>query len=239
MRVLISWSSGKDSAWMLHVLRQQGLTRDAALLTTLNEAADRVAMHGVRRSLLEAQASAVGLPLRTIPLPHPCPNDVYESRMRAAVDRAVADGFTHAAFGDLFLEDVRAYRERNLAETGLTPLFPLWRRDTARLASEMIDAGVKAFLTCVDPRVLDRSFAGRAFDLSLLSDLPPGVNPCGERGEFHTVVTAGPMFEREIPVRGGEIVERGGFVFADVIVDADKSYATNSTGIRDGMSPRS
>jgi uncharacterized protein (TIGR00290 family) len=220
MRVLISWSSGKDSAWMLHVLRQQGLTTGAALLTTVNEAVDRVAMHGVRRSLLEAQASAVGLPLRTIPLPHPCANDVYEARMRAAVAGAVADGFTHAAFGDLFLEDVRAYRERNLAGTGLAPLFPIWGRDTARLAREVIDAGVKAFLTCVDPRVLDRTFAGRAFDSSLLSDLPRGVDPCGERGEFHTVVTAGPMFEREIPVRGGEIVERGGFVFADVIADA-------------------
>ncbi|HEX2444427.1 MAG TPA: hypothetical protein VHJ77_10830 [Vicinamibacterales bacterium] len=220
MRLLISWSSGKDSAWMLQVLRQQGLTTGAALLTTVNEAVDRVAMHGVRRSLLEAQASAAGLPLRTIPLPHPCPNDVYEARMRAAVAGAVADGFTHAAFGDLFLEDVRAYRERNLAGTGLTPLFPIWGRDTARLAREMIDAGVKATLTCVDPRVLDRTFAGRPFDAALLADLPPAVDPCGERGEFHTVATAGPMFERDIPTRGGEIVERGGFVFADVIVDA-------------------
>jgi uncharacterized protein (TIGR00290 family) len=239
MRILISWSSGKDSAWMLHVLRQQGLTTSAALLTTVNEAADRVAMHGVRRSLLEAQASAAGLPLHTIPLPHPCPNDVYEARMRAAVAGAVADGFTHAAFGDLFLEDVRAYRERNLAGTGLTPLFPIWGRDTALLAREMIEAGVRATLTCIDPRVLDRAFAGRAFDTSLLADLPPDIDPCGERGEFHTVATAGPMFEREIPVRGGEIVERGGFVFADVIVDEGESYATNSTGIRDGMRPRS
>jgi uncharacterized protein (TIGR00290 family) len=238
MRLLISWSSGKDSAWMLHVLRQQGLTAGAAFLTTVNEAVDRVAMHGVRRTVLEAQASAAGLPLRTIPLPHPCPNEVYEARMRTAVAGAVADGFTHAAFGDLFLEDVRAYRERNLAGTGLTPLFPIWGRDTTRLAREMIDAGVKAILTCVDPRVLDRTFAGRAYDSALLADLPLGVDPCGERGEFHTVATAGPMFERAIPVRGGEIVERGGFVFADVIVESD-SYATNSTGIRDGMSPRS
>jgi uncharacterized protein (TIGR00290 family) len=218
MKVLLSWSSGKDSAWMLHVLRQGG-PFEGALLTTINETADRVAMHGVRRTILEAQAKAAGLPLRVIPLPHPCPNEVYEARMRAAVDEAVADGFRHAAFGDLFLEDVRSYRERNLVGTGLTPLFPLWGRDTAALAREMIDAGVKATITCVDPRVLDPRFAGRAFDSVLLSELPSGVDPCGERGEFHTVVTAGPMFAREIAVRPGEVVERGGFVFADVLPD--------------------
>jgi uncharacterized protein (TIGR00290 family) len=219
MRLLISWSSGKDSGWMLHVLRQEGLTKGAALLTTINEVADRVAMHGVRRALLEAQAAAAGLPLRTIFLPHPCPNDVYEARMRAAVDRAVADGFTHVAFGDLFLEDVRTYRERSLTGTGLTPMFPLWGRNTAALATEMIDAGIKATLTCVDPRVLDRRFAGRRFDAALLAELPPDVDPCGERGEFHTVVTAGPMFDREIAVTPGIVVERDGFVFADVLPD--------------------
>jgi uncharacterized protein (TIGR00290 family) len=219
MRLLISWSSGKDSGWMLHVLRQEGLTKGAALLTTINEVADRVAMHGVRRALLEAQAAAAGLPLRTIFLPHPCPNDVYEARMRAAVDRAVADGFTHVAFGDLFLEDVRSYRERSLTGTGLTPMFPLWGRNTAALATEMIDAGIKATLTCVDPRVLDRRFAGRRFDAALLAELPPDVDPCGERGEFHTVVTAGPMFDREIAVTPGIVVERDGFVFADVLPD--------------------
>jgi uncharacterized protein (TIGR00290 family) len=229
MRILVSWSSGKDSAWMLHILRRQGLTGDAALLTTLNESANRVAMHGVRRTLLEAQAAAAGLPLRTIPLPYPCSNEVYETRMRAAVDRAAAEGFTHAAFGDLFLEDVRAYRENKLAGTGLVPIFPLWSLDTAALAREMIDTGVKAILTCVDPRVIDRSFVGRAFDARLLGDLPSGVDPCGERGEFHTVAVAGPMFDREIPVLRGEIVERDGFVFADV-------YPTNSTAIREGMS---
>ncbi|HEY7475409.1 MAG TPA: hypothetical protein VH679_10390 [Vicinamibacterales bacterium] len=219
MRVLVSWSSGKDSAWMLYRLRQEGHLEGAALLTTINETADRVAMHGVRRTLLESQASAAGLPLRVIPLPHPCPNDIYETRMRAAVERAVADGFTVAAFGDLFLQDVRQYRERQLAGTGLTPLFPLWGRDTAELAREIVGSGVQATITCVDTRVLDRRFAGRRFDVTLLDELPRGVDPCGERGEFHTVVTAGPMFDRDIPVRAGEVVEREGFVFADLLPD--------------------
>jgi uncharacterized protein (TIGR00290 family) len=219
MKVLVSWSSGKDSAWMLHVLRQQGQLDGAALLTTINETADRVAMHGVRRALLEAQAIAAGLPLRVIPLPHPCSNDVYEARMRIAVEQAVADGFTAAAFGDLFLEDVRQYRERHLAATGLRPIFPLWGRNTADLAREMVGAGVIATVTCVDPRVLDRRFAGRRFDAGFLDELPPAVDPCGERGEFHTVVTDGPMFRRAIAVRPGVVVEREGFVFADVLPD--------------------
>jgi uncharacterized protein (TIGR00290 family) len=219
MKVLVSWSSGKDSAWMLHLLRQQGRLGGAALLTTINETADRVAMHGVRRAILEAQAIAAGLPLRVIPLPHPCSNEVYEARMRTAVERAVAEGFTAAAFGDLFLEDVRQYRERHLAGTGLTPIFPLWGRNTADLAREMVGAGVIATVTCVDPRVLDRRFAGRRFDAAFLEELPAGVDPCGERGEFHTVVTAGPMFTREIAVTSGMVVERDGFVFADVLPD--------------------
>ena len=217
MKVLLSWSSGKDSAWALHVLRQQYPGAVAGLLTTINEEADRVAMHGVRSSLLREQARAAGLPLTSIPLPNPCSNDVYEERMAAAVSHAVTQGFTHCAFGDLFLEDVRRYREEHLAGTGLEPLFPLWGLPTRELAHEMIEAGVEARLTCIDSRVLARQFAGRRFDHQLLADLPPTVDPCAERGEFHTCVVAGPMFNHRIAVAAGEIVERGDFVFADLV----------------------
>jgi len=217
VKVLVSWSSGKDSAWMLHVLNQQSPGAAAALLTTVSEAYDRVAMHGVRASVLRAQAETTGLPLLTASLPSPCSNEIYEERMRAVVTQAVAEGFTHVAFGDLFLEDVRRYREERLAGTGLEPLFPLWGKPTAALAREMIAAGVDARLTCVDPRVLPAGFAGRRFDLELLDELPPGVDPCGERGEFHTCVLAGPMFSKRIDVSVGEIVEREGFVFGDLI----------------------
>ena len=221
MKILVSWSSGKDSAWMLHVLRETGTGRPAALLTSTNEQFDRVAMHGVRAAVLRAQAAAAGLPLITVPLPYPCPNEVYERRMRDVVAAAVADGFTHVAFGDLFLEDVRRYREERLAGTGLTPLFPLWGRPTLELAREMIDGGIEATLTCVDPRTVQRAFAGRAYDARLLDDLPADVDPCGERGEFHTCVTAGPMFATRIPVDVGETVERDGFVFTDLIPRRD------------------
>jgi uncharacterized protein (TIGR00290 family) len=217
MKIVLSWSSGKDSAWALHVLRQQYPGAVAALLTTVNEAFDRVAMHSVRRTLLEAQADAAGLPLHVVTLPWPCSNADYEQRMRAAVDTLVGDGFTHAAFGDLFLEDVRRYREDRLAGTGLTPLFPLWKtKPTTDLAQDMIDAGVRAHLTCVDPRQLDPSFGGRAFDASLLADLPPGVDRCGENGEFHSFVWDGPMFVRAVNVAVGETVQRDGFVFTDI-----------------------
>ena len=216
MKILISWSSGKDSAWMLHVLTQQMPGAAAALLTTVNEKYDRVAMHAVRADVLRAQAEAAGLPWVTALLPSPCSNEIYEERMRAVVEQAVAEGFTHVAFGDLFLEDVRKYREARLAGTGLQPLFPLWGRPTDALAREIIAAGVDARLTCVDPRIVSAGFAGRRFDLDLLADLPPGVDPCGERGEFHTCVVAGPMFSRRIDVEVGEIVERDGFVFADL-----------------------
>jgi uncharacterized protein (TIGR00290 family) len=218
MRILVSWSSGKDSAWMLHVLNRQHPAAVQGLLTTTNEAFDRVAMHAVRRSLLEAQARAAGLPLHVVPLPWPCSNQQYEERMAAAVRTVVAAGFTHVAFGDLFLEDVRRYREDRLVGTGLTPLFPLWKtKPTADLAQEMLDGGLEARLTCVDPRVLDRSFAGRRFDAALLHELPPDVDRCGERGEFHSFAYAGPMFSAPIAVTPGEVVDRDGFVFCDLV----------------------
>jgi uncharacterized protein (TIGR00290 family) len=216
MKILVSWSSGKDSAWTLHVLKRDPSVEIGGLLTTMNEHFDRVAMHAVRRRLLEAQAEAAGVPLRTVPLPWPCTNEQYEDRMRTAVQQAVAEGFTHVAFGDLFLEDVRKYREAKLAGTGLTPLFPIWGIPTDQLAGEMVDSGLRSVLTCVNPQQLDRSFAGRQFDRSLLSDLPAGVDKCGERGEFHTFAWDGPMFARPVDVRVGDIVERDGFVFADI-----------------------
>jgi diphthamide synthase (EF-2-diphthine--ammonia ligase) len=202
---------------MLHVLQRQHPGAAAALLTTTNEAFDRVAMHAVRRQLLEQQAAATGLPLHVVPLPWPCSNEEYERRMGSAVRRFVEAGFTHAAFGDLFLEDVRRYREERLAGSGLTPLFPLWRtKSTIELAREMVEGGLSARLTCVDPRRLDRSFAGRTFDAAFLDALPAEVDPCGENGEFHSFATQGPMFRAPVAVTPGEVVERDGFVFADL-----------------------
>jgi uncharacterized protein (TIGR00290 family) len=222
MKTLMSWSSGKDSAWTVLVLRQLGVEL-GGLLTTINEAAQRVAMHAVRVDVLQAQADALGLPLWQIPIPSPCPNDVYERAMRGAVERAVAEGFTQIAFGDLFLEDVRRYREDRLAGTGLTPLFPLFGADTSALAREMIAAGVRARITCLNPKVLDRSFAGREFDAALLAELPPDVDPCAERGEFHTCAYGGPMFAHPVPIETGITVERDGFVFTDLCVTPNES----------------
>jgi len=216
-KCLVSWSSGKDSAWTVHVLRQRGVAV-GGLLTTINEAAQRVAMHAVRVDVLQAQADALGLPLWQIPIPSPCPNDVYERAMAAAVRRAIAEGFTQIAFGDLFLEDVRRYREDRLAGTGLTPLFPLFGADTPVLAREMIAAGVRARVTCLNPKVLDRSFAGREFDAALLAELPPDVDPCAERGEFHTCAYEGPMFSYPVPIETGITVERDGYVFTDLTI---------------------
>ena len=217
--ILLSWSSGKDSAWALQRLRQAGEWNVVGLLTTFNESANRVAMHAVRRELVEAQADAAGLPLWSVELPWPCSNEVYEARMRQAIDRAHREGIGGIAFGDLFLEDVRAYRFKLLAGSGLEPIFPIWGTpaDTPALAREMLAGGLQAILTCVDPKQLDANFVGRNFDAELLSDLPPSVDPCGERGEFHTLCHAGPMFVRPIPVCVGETVERDGFCFADVV----------------------
>lgn len=213
----LSWSSGKDSAWSLHVVRQRHEFEVTALLTTVNRAFSRVAMHAVRETLLDAQAVAANLPLVKVPIPSPCPNETYERAMAEAMGQAKASGVSHIIFGDLFLEDIRKYREENLAKCGMTPLFPLWLQDTRKLANEMLAGGLRAYLTCVDPRKLDRSFAGRAFDADLLSALPASVDPCGENGEFHTFACAGPMFSSPIPAEPGEIVERDGFVFADLL----------------------
>jgi len=215
-KCLISWSSGKDSAWMVHVLRQRGDIEIGALLTTINEPAQRVAMHAVRVELLKAQADALALPLWIVPIPSPCPNEIYEQAMAGAVRRAVTEGFTQVAFGDLFLADIRRYREERLANTGLTPIFPLFDADTPRLAREMVAAGLGARVTCVDPRQLDSRFAGREFDTALLNELPASVDPCGEKGEFHSFAYKGPMFSAPIAIETGITVERDGFVFADL-----------------------
>jgi uncharacterized protein (TIGR00290 family) len=215
-KLLLSWSSGKDSAWALHCLRRRGEYKVAGLLTTFNAAFDRVAMHSTRRALVEAQARAVELPLQAVPLPWPCSNEHYESAMREACTAAIQNGVEAFAFGDLFLEDVRRYREERLRGTGLTPVFPVWAMDTQRLAQEMVASGLKARIVCVDPKKLPKEFAGRDFDADFLRDLPQGVDPCGENGEFHSFVYAGPMFREPIPVESGEVVERDGFVFADV-----------------------
>jgi len=216
MKALLAWSSGKDSAWALHVLRGGSTQEVVGLLTTINAAFDRVAMHAVREELLDRQAAAVGLPVVKVRIPSACSNDEYDAAMGAAMERARADGIEAVAFGDLFLEDVRRYREQRLEPTGIAPIFPLWGRPTATLAREMVEAGLRATVTCVNPTRLLPAFAGRTFDAAFLSDLPAGVDPCGENGEFHTFTFAGPMFSSPLPVETGTIVERDGFVFADV-----------------------
>jgi uncharacterized protein (TIGR00290 family) len=215
-RVALSWSSGKDSAWSLHLLRQNPGLQVVALITTLNEQFDRVAMHAVRRELLEAQADSAGLPLWPVPLPWPCSNEQYEDRMRQVCRRALDEGIQAIAFGDLFLADIRAYREKQLAGTGLEPIFPVWQLPTKELAADMLKAGLRAKITCVDPKALSPGFAGRDFDSVFLEDLPAAVDPCGENGEFHSFVYDGPMFRTPVAVQVGEIVERDGFVFADL-----------------------
>lgn len=216
-RAWVSWSSGKDSAWALEVARARGELEIVGLLTTVNEVFDRVAMHGVRRELLIAQAEASGLPVHVVPLPWPCSNEIYEERMEHALALAREAGVRRMIFGDLFLRDVRAYREARLEGTGIAPVFPLWGMPTDRLALDMIEAGVHAHIVTLDPKKVPRAFAGRLLDRALLDELPAGVDPCGENGEMHTFVSKGPMLAREIAVRTGEIVERDGFVYADLI----------------------
>lgn len=216
-RVALSWSSGKDSAWALHLLLQSDQVEVAALITTFNHAADRVAMHAVRRELVELQAQRTGLPLWPVELPWPCSNQAYEALVGQLHERAISEGIEAVAYGDLFLRDIREYREKQLSGTGLEPLFPLWDIPTGELAATMLGAGLKAKLTCVDPGKLDRSFAGRDYDAGLLRDLPADVDPCGENGEFHTFVYAAPVFSKPLAVASGEVVERDGFVFADVL----------------------
>lgn len=216
-KALLSWSSGKDSAWTLHVLREQGEVEVVGLLTTLNAALDRVAMHAVRVDLLRRQADAADLELWPVPLPWPCSNEAYEAAMSKAMERARASGITLVAFGDLFLEDVRRYREERLYKVGIEPMFPVWGIPTGVLSRRMIAGGLRARLTCVDPKKLDPRFAGRDYDQALLDEIPSSVDPCGENGEFHSFAYAGPMFREPIQIRSGEVVEQDGFVFADVL----------------------
>jgi len=217
-KALIAWSSGKDSAWALHEVRRAGEVEVVGALTTVTETFARVSMHGVREAILYAQHEAIGLPSVIVPIPYPCPNEVYEARMAAALDDAKQRGVTHVIFGDLFLEDVRGYREQKLAGTGIAPLFPLWGRPTDALAREMIDAGVETYLVCVDLKQLPKSFGGRRFDATLLAELPASADPCGEKGEFHSCVAAGPMFDRRIDVQVGETIERDGFAYTDLVL---------------------
>ncbi len=222
-RALLSWSSGKDSAWTLHVLRRDHPDIEVVgLLTTVNATHERVAMHAVRRRLLALQAAAVGLPVREIEIPSPCTNEQYAAAMQAAVDQALADGIDTMAFGDLFLEDIRAYREKQLAPTGITPIFPLWGTPTDVLADEMLRGGLRAIITCVDPKQVPIELCGRHWNRDLLGALPAGADPCGENGEFHTFVHDGPMFSAPIAVHTGEIVTRDGFTFADVLPAGDE-----------------
>jgi len=215
-KALISWSSGKDSAFALHEIRRAGELEVVGALTTVTETFDRVSIHGVRQEILKAQCEAAGLPLRVVPIPYPCPNEIYEARMGGAVARAVREGITHIIFGDLFLREIRAYREQKLAGTGLTPVFPLWDRPTLPLAHAMIESGMQAYVATVDLNKLPAEFAGRKFDLELLADLPDGIDPCGENGEFHTCVVAGPIFSPALAVACGERVQRDGYGYCDL-----------------------
>ena len=215
-KALVSWSSGKDSAFALHQVRLAGEFDVVGALTTVTEAFDRVSIHGVRQEILRAQCEVARLPLRIVPIPYPCPNEIYEARMAEAVAQAVGEGITHMIFGDLFLADIRAYREQKLAGTGLTPVFPLWQQPTLALAHAMIESGMEAYLATVDLKKLPAEFAGRKFDLGLLADLPEDVDPCGENGEFHTCVASGPIFSHALALTTGERVQRDGYGYCDL-----------------------
>jgi uncharacterized protein (TIGR00290 family) len=216
--VVFCWSGGKDSAMALHALRSPAQEyRVTSLLTTVTENYDRISMHGVRRVLLERQAESIGLPVHQVLIPPQCVNETYEARMKEALLTIFAQGVRHVAFGDIFLEDLRVYRKQNLAQVGMNALFPIWKRDTRELAQEFLRLGFRAIAVCVDPRVLDPSFAGRLLDASFFADLPPNVDPCGENGEFHTFVFDGPIFQAPIKIRAGEIVMRDRFCFCDLL----------------------
>jgi uncharacterized protein (TIGR00290 family) len=219
-KALISWSSGKDSAFALHEVRRAGEFDVVGALTTVTETFGRVSIHGVRQEILYAQLDAAGLPPRIVPIPYPCPNEIYEARISEAVASAVREGITHIIFGDLFLEDIRAYREQKLAGTGITPVFPLWGRPTRQLAQAMIASGLEAYIATVDLKKLPADFAGRKFDVQLLADLPDGVDPCGENGEFHSCVVAGPFFTQRLAVTPGERVDRDGYAYCDLVLRA-------------------
>lgn len=220
-KTLLSWSSGKDSAWALHKLRQDPEIEVVGLFCTVNQKFDRVAMHGVRRELLEFQAERVDLPLDIIDIPYPCSNNEYEARMMTFIDRAIANKIECCAFGDLYLEDVRRYRENNLEGTGISPLFPLWRMATDELSREMVQSGLRAIITCVDPKILPEKFVGREYDISFLADIPERVDSCGENGEFHSFAFDGPMFREPIEVSAGEVVHRDGFVFSELLLNTN------------------
>jgi uncharacterized protein (TIGR00290 family) len=224
-KALISWSSGKDSAFALHEVRRASEFEIVGALTTVTETFERVAIHGVRQEILRAQCAAAGLPQRVVPIPYPCPNEIYEARIGEAVAQAVADGVSHMIFGDLYLADIRAYREQKLAGTGITPVFPLWQRPTRELAQAMIASGLEAYIATVDMKMLPAEFAGRKFNAQLLADLPDGIDPCGENGEFHTCVVAGPMFSRRLPVTTGKRVQRDGYAYCDLVVESSGRQA--------------
>jgi uncharacterized protein (TIGR00290 family) len=236
--ILFCWSGGKDSAMALHAILSQGEVRVAALLTTVTESYERISMHGVRRELLERQAASIGLPLHEVRIPPQCVNPIYEARMEEALLSYKARGVRQVAFGDIFLEDLRAYREKNLARVQMTAIFPIWKRDTRELAAHFISSGFRAIAICIDPRKLDRSFAGRELDAAFFRDLPPSVDPCGENGEFHTFVFDGPIFRQPVPVRTGDVVERDGFVFCDLLLKDGRSSEPPAQAIATGGSAK-